>query len=276
MNNIYNYHSSTEFLRDTWNEKRKTNPSFSIRAWAKMMGMKAHGPLHQMVLGNRSIPKKYVIPLAKSLKLESKEIIYFETLIDLERAKSPELKQLYAERLQDLVPKKKISFLEVENFRYLKDPLHMLILEMTMLKDFKSDAKWIKERINLNCTVSEVEDALDRLVTLGLMSEDQQGNFSKTNKNLYSKQDVKDLGLQEYHKNLMKLAGTALEKQEVSEREFNAYSISIEKNKIPRAKELIRKFMNDFAIEIEAKPNEAEETYQLNIQFFGMTKGEHK
>ena len=55
-------------------------------------------------------------------------------------------------------------------------------------------------------------------------------------------------------------------------REFNRYSMSIIKAKVPLAKALIRDFSKKFMHEVEAASSTGEETYQLNVQFFPVTK----
>ena len=40
---------------------------------------------------------------------------------------------------------------------------------------------------------------------------------------------------------------------------------------IPKAKERIREFLNDYITEFEAADGQADEIYQLGIQYFGLT-----
>jgi len=43
------------------------------------------------------------------------------------------------------------------------------------------------------------------------------------------------------------------------------------------AKKIIREFIKNFIENVESKPKEGDETYQLNVQFFGVTdSGEMK
>ena len=85
---IYNYSCPALFLRDAWNSKRAFNKSFSLRAWAQQLGISSHGTFYQIVQGLRPLPKKYVMAIANSLKLDAKEALYLETLIDFSKAKT--------------------------------------------------------------------------------------------------------------------------------------------------------------------------------------------
>lgn len=58
--------------------------------------------------------------------------------------------------------------------------------------------------------------------------------------------------------------------QTLAEREFGSYAMNIRKDKLPAAKKLMREFVDKFIREIEATPGEGQQTYQLNMQFFGL------
>ncbi len=268
---IYDYIDPKIYLQDIYLEKKKSNPSFSIRAWAKFLKMKHHNPLQEMLKGKRKIAKAYVPHFIKTLELTIDEGFYFDTLVSLQRAKANEEKELYLERLRSLSPRQSLSMFEVEAYRSIKDPLHVIITELSALKGFQNDARWIQKRLGFKKTISEIENAIERLIGLGLMKEDQNGNLVKIHDHIYSKVDGIDTGLQEYHQNVMELASKAITVQDPKEREYNAYCINIEKEKIPEMKKAIRRFMHDFATKFEAKSGTAENTYQLNTQFFNLT-----
>ena len=118
-------------MRERFQLKKAKNSSFSVRAWAIHMGLASHGGLQQVLAGKRTVPKKYIPHIIQSLGLNRKEAVYFETLVDFEKAKSIEEKQIYYNRLTNLRPnKKEIQYLEIENFKYFQNPLHSIISVM--------------------------------------------------------------------------------------------------------------------------------------------------
>lgn len=271
MLSVFRYELASQFLKDAWLEKKSKNPGFSLRAWASHLGFKSHASLNKVLNGQRSIPKSYLPKMADSLGLTSPECFYLETLINLEHSKKFEEKVFYRERLRQMSPKSTLNFKEVESYRFLKDPIHALILEMTSLKDFAPDPEWIQSRLAFKRSAAEITEAIDRLFALGLLQKDPNGKVSKTNENLSNIPDVRNEGVQEYHKNVSRLAIELIEKQDPEEREFNGYSISIDPSRMKRAKQLIREFITAFSNELEAAPGQATATYQLNVQFFGLT-----
>ncbi len=272
MLTIYSYLEPSLYLRDIWDEKKRKNNKFTIRAWAKQLNMKYHNSLHEIITGKRKLPKSYIPLLIDNLKLPIHEGLYLNTMVDLQKARTIKEKEIYVERLRSLSPKAKLNMHEVETFRSLKNPLHIIITELSCLKGFKNDPAWIKQKLGFRCSQIEIHQAIQRLISLKLMFLSEKGELKKVHEHNYSKSDVTDSGLQEYHKNVMDLAARAISKQEVSEREYNAYCINMMSSNLPQAKLALRKFMNDFAQEFEAKVGTADDTYQLNLQFFNLTK----
>ncbi len=145
MNNIFKYLNAIDFINDRFNELKLKNPAFSLRAWAKKMEMKSHGPLHAILKKQRNIPKKLVPKLITTLKLTSKEAKYFEALVDYQRAKDSEEKEFYKEKLEKLSPSKLREFEDLEAYKVITDPIHIAISEMTQLKNFQDSDIWIKQ-----------------------------------------------------------------------------------------------------------------------------------
>ena len=85
--NMFQYLSASKFLNDRYQSKKIINPNFSIRSWALQMGMSSHGGLQQILSGRRTVPKKYLHQMVKTLKLSSRQAKYFELLVDYEKAK---------------------------------------------------------------------------------------------------------------------------------------------------------------------------------------------
>ena len=86
--NIYTYSRPEIYLKDMLASKKERNPQFSLRAWARLLGMKTHTPLQLMLASKRPIPKKYIPLFGKSLNLNDEEVVYLEAMIDNQRART--------------------------------------------------------------------------------------------------------------------------------------------------------------------------------------------
>ncbi len=275
--NIYHYEDAFKYLYDSYVYKKEKNPSFSLRSWARNLGLKSHSPLQLMISGKRSISIKYIPKFIKSLSLSFNEGMYLENLIQMNQAKSLEEKELYLGRINELRPKiTPLNSLELETFKFLQDPLHCLILEMSELKVFKNEPKWIKDRIHLEASINEIKEAITRLGILGLINIDKNKKITKNHQHITNTIDVADLATQKYHKNVLDLAKKAIDQQKIDEREFNSFCFNIDKNEIPELKKQVRRFIQNFIRKNESKSKHGNETYQLNVQLFSLTKNKEK
>ncbi|MBC76308.1 MAG: hypothetical protein CME64_09860 [Halobacteriovoraceae bacterium] len=100
--NIYTYTRPELYLKDMLAAKKEKNPQFSLRAWARLLGMKTHTPLQLMLASKRPIPKKYIPLFGKSLNLSDEEIVYLEIMIDHQRARNEEQKKKCFDRMQNV------------------------------------------------------------------------------------------------------------------------------------------------------------------------------
>jgi uncharacterized protein (TIGR02147 family) len=271
MLDIYSYLDPAKFLADKLEEKKLNNSSFSLRAWAKQLGMKSHGPLHAILKGQRSIPKNLVPLFIKAIKLNKSEGKYFEALVDYQRAKNITEKDFYHERLKALAPRPLREINDIENYKYVTDPMHFIILEMSELAKFKADPIWIQKHLRLNISLRDIEEILQRLYNLELLKK-ENGKTKKQVKHIYTTQEVKDKAVQIFHKRCSENAISQIEAQEIEDREFNAITFNIKKQDLKKIKETIREFVNNIVSEYESPPETGEETYHLNVQFFSVSK----
>ena len=268
---IYNYLEPANYLKDRLAILKDEIPGFSLRAWSKHLGMKSHGPLHAILNKQRRIPKKLVPIFIKTLKLDKQELRYFEILVDFQRSKTPQEKEFYLDRLRQLSPKPLREINDLEAYKYITDPIHIILAELTQLKSFKDDPVWIKQHFRLNQNLRDIENIINRLKSLGVI-EAAGKKMLKPVKHKYTKFEIESADIQNYHKTCSKMAIDQISKQNVEEKEFNAIAFNIKKKDLPKMKEQIREFINTLVDNYEAGAHQGDETYQLNLQLFSLSK----
>lgn len=271
MINIFNYLDPAEYLKDSHKELKTLKPSFSIRAWARQLGMKSHAPLHDVLNKRRMVPKKLIPKLCKSLQLEGRHKDYFEALVEFQRSKSYEEKEFYKQKLDKLSPSKQREISDLEAYKYITDPHHIIISELTQLKHFQPTAGWVKQHLRFSKNLKEIEDIYNRLKKLEII-EEKNNKVIKTTEHIYTKDEIKSEAIQQYHKICADLAKEQISKQDLSEREFNSIAFNIKKESLPKIKEAMREFVNRLIDEHEAKAHQGDETYQLNMHLFSLSK----
>lgn len=266
---IYGYQEPRSYLRDVFAQKQRANPLFSLRAWARQMGFRCHTSLVLLLSGKRKIRPEHVERLNRALRLQGDQEKYLRLLVQLQTSTSEAERAECVARLQLLQPSAEESFLEGERFRLVADWLHMAILEMTKLRDFQGDSAWIAARLGFGVKPAQVEEALERLVALGLMAREGD-RLVKTQARLTTPKDRAGEGIREHHRQVLTNAIAALETQGIDERVYNSCTMTVASSRLEEAKELILKFRADMAKLMEQ--DGGDETYQLSVQFFRLTE----
>jgi uncharacterized protein (TIGR02147 family) len=273
MINVYNYIDPSVFLKDHLEELKTKNSAFSLRAWAKQLGMKSHAPLHDILNGKRKVPKKLIPPLLKSLKLDAKATKYFETLVDLQRSKSEDEKELYLERLKKLSPAEMRSVNDLETYKVVSDPIHLILSELSQLKSFDPNPTWMKQNFRVNYNMRDLENMYARLHSVGLLF-DKNGKVHRSTRHLYTTLETTSESVQKYHTVCSQLGQDLISKLPLEKKEFNSVALNLKNKDIPKIKERLREFMNDLIDEFEAPAHKGDETYQLNLHLFSLSKSD--
>ncbi len=271
MTNIYNFTSPPEYLCAIWKQKKKNNALFSIRAWARQLGFTNHTIAYEIIQGRRKISSRYIPAIVNNLKLDSNEQTYFEAMINLQKSHNTNERNYHLEKVKKLQQIGLMELVEVDEPSPFEDPLYFLILEHISSKLFEGDAKSIHEKIVLNRSIEQVEQALTHLVDLKLLEKTETG-YHTIRDLIASKYNKPKMAAQQYHHNLLLAAGEQLTIQKVAQCEYGSYILNLNKQSLPKAKKLIRNFVKNFIHEVQAAPEEAEETYNIGIQLFALTR----
>lgn len=237
---------------------RKRNPSYSIRAFARKLGI-TPGTLSLLMLGKRKVSEKMALKIADNLPLGPQE--RSEILANYLDAK--------------LIKAHTGDYLELSQDQYniSAEWQYFAILNLIKTKDFKSDVSWIAQRLGLK--KSEVTEALDRLERLGLIKYDEENNIGRQSSKYRTPDEVVSVALKKCHHQGLDLAHESLDRDPVSERDFTTVTFPLNPKKISEAKALIRKFEDDL-VDLLEKDDDLTEVYRLAIQLFPLTKTPRK
>ena len=105
---------------------------------------------------------------------------------------------------------------------------------------------------------------------MGLIQWDGE-KVKLTNKIFLAGSQVSSQLIQDYHRTINQKGSNALESIAIDKREFGAATIAVKKDEIAEIKKDIRALLQK-AVERTANTTDAEEIYQLNVQFFPFTQ----
>lgn len=263
--------SYRDILRLTLEERIRNNPRYSLRAFAKNLGLAA--PRLSCILANKQgISEKVANQICDRLGLTEGERQVFVLSALSSDARSKSKREKAQEKLKDFLQEKTIDEiyeLEEEKFKIISDWYHYALLELILTKDFKSDVNWIAKRLGIS--VFEVNQSLVRLKNHGLI-DIKNGTIIHATGTLTTTRDIPSKSIKHFNRQILQKAQDAIDLQGVDERDFSTLTIGIGRKHLPQFKEIIKKCRREMNQLAESLPiSERENVYILSANFFNLT-----
>jgi len=259
--------SPASILREALLVKIDRNPSYSLRAFARDMGV-SHAYLSLVMSGKKNLSTGSAIRFAQRLDEETSQRLLTSARENAwqTRASSqarPTKAAAHATNIERFQ-------LELDRFRVLADWHHLAILDLTTLTCFRPEARWVARKLGLKTT--QVRLAVKRLVRLNLLVIDERG-WTKTHQHLAVPTERADAAVRYFHQGMIQKALEAFESpsdESYSARDITGTTMAINPARIPGAKERVRKFRRSLARYLMR--GNCTELYQLNVQLFSLTR----
>lgn len=240
-----------DFLQSEFILRCRKNPRYSVRAFARSLNVD-HSTLSQILRGKRSLTKKMVSKLAKSLDLTPSQLNGFLK----GPAKSEETTQEYQQ-------------LSLDTYTLISDWYHYAIFELLTVRHFKQDAAWIAQTLNISTT--EAQNALDRLKRTGLLVVDSKGLWKQGATHVTTvNNEFTAAAFRNLQKGLLQLSLNALEQTPFELRDHSSMTMAIHTKRIPEAKKRIRKFRRELCEWLQTD-SDRNAVYEMVLSFFPVT-----
>ena len=252
--NIQDYSEFRTYLQQLLVERCRLNPAYSLRAFAKSLGIDSSS-LSKILGGKRAITPSMFLKLAQSMGFGPKEYQHFNDQVL---------------NLDNETKKDQYRQLSVETFELISQWYHYAILELTHLKFFKADLKWIARTLGI--TYLETKMACDRLVKLGFLEIKPNGQWKDISEGVTTiNNPFTHCAFRKLQKGILKQASSVMETVPFELRDQSSMTMAIDREKIPEAKEIIKKFRRELC-DLLKSTKDFDDVYQLSISLFPATQ----
>ena len=240
--------------------RTKANPRYSLRAFARVLGVQS-GFLSKILLGQRRVTPASVRRFGLKLGLPLPEIEEFESQA-LSRSKG-------ISRSLSMAGEADFRQITYDHFQMISDWYYFAILELAAVRSFVPNPRWVARKLGL--TLTEAQDALDRLVRLGYIKIEADGNWKVLEGHTTTLGNEETaVALRRMQKQILEKAIMALEEIPVSKRDQSAMTMAINSSKLPEAKEKIKKFRRELCAFLEGDKDQ-DAVYQLSVSLYPLT-----
>jgi uncharacterized protein (TIGR02147 family) len=245
-------------VHDTFLQLRSRNAAFSLRAFARKLGLNPSA-LSEILQGKRRVSKKMAQRILLRICTSPKEA---EQILALFPEGTVTLK---AAAVTDQT---RYSILPIDQFQTIASWHHFAIHSLIATKDFKADPNWIAKRLGLKTT--EAEAALERLERVGMIAWDRRRKKMQQKRTEFSTpEDVANTAVRIAHNEDLENARRKIEEIAIELREFTSITMGIDTKKIPTAKKMIREFRDKLSDFLESGPKT--EVYRMCFHLFPLS-----
>lgn len=244
-------------LKENFSKRQRTNPSYSLRAFARDLGMPA-STLSQVLLGNRPLPFKNSSHVLGKISLNAKERTLFMESLGKKHVTLDSIE--IRDQSQQVI-------LDETYYQIIAEWEHYAALMLFDCEDFELSRESLVEKLCITKIRAEV--VIENLLKFGMISEDENGKYIRTHSSFRTTEDVASDALRASHLETLDLGKEKLTDIDLELRDFSSLMVACDLEKLPEAKTIIREFRQKMIALL--KTGKREHVYQLAIQLYPLT-----
>ena len=256
----------SEIMKDQFHERAAKNPAYSLRAFARDLGLTS-GALSDILAKKVGVSAKRASAIAKKLAFEIEDRQFFCKLADANCAK----KKGQRDSSEAELWKYDTSYTNIADdaYRIISDWHHFALVELVRIKGFRFENEWIAKRLGIS--VEEIPKAIQRLLNLELL-EVVDGKLCQTYDLFVAPSGIPSDAARKFHSQVLQKASEALHGQKIEERDFTTGFFRTRTSDLPKIATRIKDFYRELAKEIESGEDH-DSVYAFAVQFF---RGDHQ
>jgi uncharacterized protein (TIGR02147 family) len=229
-----------KMIRHEYENRKLRNPSYSLRAFAKFLGV-GIASLSDLLKGKRGLSPKNKVKVAEKLNF------------------SPEQKRVaFLKKIENPKP-----ILEEEVFKLIADWYHYGVLALCEIESHKTAPSWVAKKLGI--TTIEAKEAISRLIKLNLI-ERKNNKFVLIKESSTTTNNIPSIAIRKRHTQILEKAKEAIINKDINERFFFETTLAIDPKNIELAQELVTKYMRKVCKKLE-NGNQSE-VYTLTTGLF--------
>lgn len=258
-----------DILRENLSERMATNPSYSLRAFARDLDVSPQ-QLSNVINGRKGLSEMMTMKIGNRLGLNHHELNMF---VESSRASFSRNKavRVVAQAKLDQISSEPDStaYLEMDLFKIISNWYHFALVELIKISPkSKNSISLFSKRLGIS--ENEVSLALSRLERLNLISK-ENGIFIVNQETMIAGNGIPSEAVKNFHRQVMNKGLMALQTQNQEERYGSTSLMPIQVKNVKKAKKLIQELRNTMVTEVSDHQS-GEEVYALSIQFFRLTE----
>lgn len=254
-----------EILKHEFTERVKRNPRFSLRAFAKLIGL-APARVSDILLYKKGMSSQIAKEVANALQFSEKDAEYFSTLVESLHARNPQKRSEASLLAKKFIKSHQTLFLQVDAFEMISDVNYLALIQLIKIQ--KNLCTNESLALEMNLSENEVENMLTRLARLELVSKENKSH-RVLHETIVTPDNIASETSKNIHQQILNKAMTSLKTQSIDERDFCATVMPLNPKNVATIQKSIREFISRLMDE-HSSASEGSKVYCYSSQLFKM------
>jgi uncharacterized protein (TIGR02147 family) len=264
---IYQFTHFRKFLEEYQAARANAEPHFTRTEICNLLGLEKSRSYFADVLRGKKVSPRMVQKFIEILELDKKEAKYFETLVELDQAKSDAARNAAMQEVLKLHPNPQ-HILNEDAYDYYSHWYNSALFAILDAMDVTDDMAPVQKRIFPKVPLGKLKDSLALLERLGLARKNENGFWKPTKESIssgpYNNADL----IKQYQLQCFELSKQALMTPPKQPTVMSTLTFSISSEAYKKLEAELQEFKAKARRIIGEDKEKADGVYQMNIHLF--------
>ncbi len=269
MKSVFEYLDYRDYMRDHYSFFKEQQSFISFRYLEQKTGIDA-SYYAKVINKQKHIAVNSISTLTSFFKFNKRETDYFTNLVSFCKARQKEQIEYFFKKLvylRDPSAKR----LEEKKYRYFKQWYSVVIRELLNVYSYKGDYHDLAEKISPPISAPQAKQAIQLLEDLNLIYKNDEGIYRISDQFLTTDKKLRSIAVREFQREMIKLAGEALDRFLPEERDITSLTISTSFSCLELIREKLERTRKEILQLVAESDEPPQEVFQLNFQVFPVT-----
>ncbi|MBO4437196.1 MAG: TIGR02147 family protein [Fibrobacter sp.] len=264
---IFQFTHFRKFLEEYQAARAKVEPAFTRTEICNMLGLEKSRSYFADVLRGKKVSPRMVAKFIEVLELDKKEAKYFETLVQLDQAKSDAARNAAMQEILKLHPNPQ-HIVNEDAYEYYSRWYNSALFAILDAMDVTDDMVPVQKRIFPKVPLGKLKESLALLERLGLARKNEEGFWKPTKESIssgpYNNADL----IKQYQLQCFELSKQALMTPPKKPTVMSTLTFSISSEAYKKLEAELQEFKAKARRIIGEDKEKADGVYQMNIHLF--------
>jgi uncharacterized protein (TIGR02147 family) len=275
MINLFEYQNYRTYLRDYYEEQKRTKRYFSYRYFSQKAGINASAFLYYVIENKRNLTKKSIAKISAGIGHSDEERDYFENLVFFNQANTITEKTMYYNKIIATRRPIDLKTIDIHQYAFYSVWHHSVIRELVTFFDFKGDYRLLAGMLIPKITGKQAQESIALLERLGFIERDENGLYHQTDALIGVKPSASEAFIVEkFQMEMLQVALKAYDAIPRPDRMSAATTFSISKETFNLFVQKTREFRKELLV-LARLDTDPQQVFQFTFNLFPISRNRH-